>query len=281
MELSAGWARAPTQGAAEAPTIWSGRGAFQYLYAKFPLGFHEAPLSMRRRYAYTALGPAGAWWLRSRFDFGTALLRRSVLSAATDDGRVRLRLGRPLGEEDLVVDHVIAATGYRPGMSRLRFLEADLLVRIDETDGTPILDRSFQSSVPGLYFVGFPAGLSFGPVMRFVYGTAFAAQQVSRGMRAGWRDPSLACGPGSSSPPRLGAREAEWNTLAVRSGDPFLTHEWLSAWWGAFGRGKPVWVLSLDNGGSVEAGATLYRDGPRALRSGPTCTSGVERARPG
>ena len=167
------------------PRSGLGEGRSQYLYAKFPLGFHEAPLSMRRRYAYTALGPAGAWWLRSRFDFGTALLRRSVLSAATDDGRVRLRLGSPLGEEDLVVDHVIAATGYRPGMSRLRFLEADLLVRIDETDGTPILDRSFQSSVPGLYFVGFPAGLSFGPVMRFVYGTAFAAQQVSRGLRAG------------------------------------------------------------------------------------------------
>ncbi len=166
------------------PRSGLGEGRSQYLYATFPLGFHEAPLSMRRRHAYTALGPAGSWWLRSRFDFGTALLCRSVRSAAIDGDRVRLRLDSPLGEEDLLIDHVIAATGYRPGMSRLRFLDADLLGRIDETDGTPILDRTFQSSVPGLYFVGFPAGLSFGPVMRFVYGTAFAARQVGRALRA-------------------------------------------------------------------------------------------------
>jgi hypothetical protein len=50
--------------------------------------------------------------------------------------------------------------------------------------GYPVLDRSFQSSVPGLHFVGAPAAWSFGPLMRFVAGTGFAAHAVARGIAA-------------------------------------------------------------------------------------------------
>jgi hypothetical protein len=44
----------------------------------------------------------------------------------------------------------------------------------------PRLTRHFESSVPGLYFVGAGAMLSFGPLFRFVSGAAYAAPTVAR-----------------------------------------------------------------------------------------------------
>jgi hypothetical protein len=46
--------------------------------------------------------------------------------------------------------------------------------------GAPVLSRRFESSVPGLYFTGLAAASTFGPAMRFVCGTRFAAPTVAR-----------------------------------------------------------------------------------------------------
>jgi hypothetical protein len=97
-----------------------------------------------------------------------------------EDGRVRLELQGTDGPDPLVVEQVVAGTGYRADLKRLPFLGDSLRSRIASVNGAPILDRSFESSVPNLYFVGYLAGLSFGPVMRFVFGTEFTAQRVSR-----------------------------------------------------------------------------------------------------
>jgi hypothetical protein len=48
--------------------------------------------------------------------------------------------------------------------------------------GYPQLDGGFQSSVPGLHFLGAPAAWSFGPLMRFVAGTEFASLALTRGI---------------------------------------------------------------------------------------------------
>jgi hypothetical protein len=53
---------------------------------------------------------------------------------------------------------------------------------LDLVNGYPVLDRGFQSSVSGLHFVGAPAAWSFGPLMRFVAGTGFAARALTRGV---------------------------------------------------------------------------------------------------
>jgi FAD-dependent urate hydroxylase len=45
-----------------------------------------------------------------------------------------------------------------------------------------VLSSSFESSVKGLYFVGLSAANSFGPVMRFAFGTRFAAQTVTKAL---------------------------------------------------------------------------------------------------
>jgi hypothetical protein len=47
-----------------------------------------------------------------------------------------------------------------------------------------------ESSVEGLHFVGAPAAMSFGPIMRFVVGTWYAAPALARGI-TGKRQPPL------------------------------------------------------------------------------------------
>jgi hypothetical protein len=101
--------------------------------------------------------------------------------ATRDADRVRLTFATPTGApHSPAFDHVVAATGYRIDIDRLGCLDPQLRARIARTDGNwPRLERGFQSSVPGLYFVGLAAAATFGPLMRFVCGTRFAALQVS------------------------------------------------------------------------------------------------------
>ena len=55
-----------------------------------------------------------------------------------------------------------------------------LLEKIACVDGYPVLGRGFESSVPGLHFLGAPAAWSYGPLARFVAGSRFAARSVAR-----------------------------------------------------------------------------------------------------
>jgi hypothetical protein len=43
-----------------------------------------------------------------------------------------------------------------------------------------LLSATFESTVPGIYFVGLPAANSFGPLLRFACGAGFAARRVSK-----------------------------------------------------------------------------------------------------
>ncbi len=79
-----------------------------------------------------------------------------------------------------VYDHVLLATGYDIDISKLRILAPDLLERIACADGSPVLAAGFESSVPGLHFVGASAAASFGPLMRFIAGARYAARSVTR-----------------------------------------------------------------------------------------------------
>ena len=83
------------------------------------------------------------------------------------------------GTVELSADHVIAATGYRPEVSRLPFLD-QIAGDIGTIKGAPLLDRSLESSVPGLHFAGFLGAATFGPSMRFIYGARCAAQRLSQ-----------------------------------------------------------------------------------------------------
>jgi hypothetical protein len=105
-----------------------------------------------------------------------------VTRATAVNGHLRLELG---DGSERVVDHALLGTGYRVDISRYPFLDRGLLRHVRCHSGHPQLSTTFESSVPGLYFAGATAGWSFGPLMRFVAGTSFAARALTRGvMRA-------------------------------------------------------------------------------------------------
>jgi thioredoxin reductase len=111
------------------------------------------------------------------------LLGYTPQRAEVQDGKVRLHLRAPDGSErDVLAEHVIAATGYKVDLGRLPFLSADIRSKIETVAGSPILSKTFESSVPGIYFAGLAAANSFGPVMRFAFGAGFAARRITETM---------------------------------------------------------------------------------------------------
>jgi hypothetical protein len=95
-------------------------------------------------------------------------------------GKVHLSLAGNNRSSELEADHVIGGTGYRVALERLRFLDGELRKQIRAADDTPVLNRFFESSVPGLYFVGVASANSFGPLTRFAYGAMYTARRLSR-----------------------------------------------------------------------------------------------------
>jgi hypothetical protein len=92
-----------------------------------------------------------------------------------------LRLTGANGASETVIsDHVIAGTGYRVDLSRLSFLDLGTQSSIRSVDRTPILSSNFESSIPGLYFVGASSANNFGPLVRFAYGAGFTARRLSK-----------------------------------------------------------------------------------------------------
>ena len=157
-----------------------GPGWSLFAFSHAPAAFRLLPDATRTRLVRVILGPSGAWWLRRRVEDRVALLtgHRVVGATETDDG-VRLELAGPHGgTRTLDVDHVLAATGYRVDVDRISLLGPDLRHRVERVGGAPRLGPGFESTVPGLYFTGLSAAASFGPLMRFVAGTGFAARQV-------------------------------------------------------------------------------------------------------
>jgi len=64
-----------------------------------------------------------------------------------------------------------------------------------------------------------------------------------------------------TDPDRLRALAPEWEALASEAGldHPFLTHEWVEAWWEAFGAGRDLHVLVVRDAGRTIAIAPLMR----------------------
>jgi thioredoxin reductase len=111
------------------------------------------------------------------------LLGYSPERAEIKDRKVHLHLRAEDGSErEIAADYVIAATGYKVKIERLQFLSQSIRSQLKAVDNTPVLSSTCESSVPGLYFVGIAAANSFGPVMRFAYGSDFAARTVARAL---------------------------------------------------------------------------------------------------
>lgn len=164
------------------PEAGLGSGWSTWFYSTQPKLFRQLPSSQRILRARTALGPAGAWWLRPRLEGKlSVLLGHSVTGAQVTDDGVTLSVRTPDGgTRELATEHVIAATGFRPDVNRLSFVEQGLRARLRTVGDAPWVGQDFQTSAPGLYLAGPAVASSFGPVMRFVYGADYAARAVAR-----------------------------------------------------------------------------------------------------
>ena len=146
--------------------------------------FHYLPESLRVDLVRKTLGPSAGWFMKDKVMGRVPLvLGYTVERAEIANGKVRLHLrGIDGSERQIVTDHIIAATGYKVDINRLAFLSPEIRSTLKTLNRTPVLSSTFESSVPGLYFVGIAAANSFGPVMRFAFGAGFAAKRVTQAM---------------------------------------------------------------------------------------------------
>jgi Pyridine nucleotide-disulphide oxidoreductase len=159
-----------------------GNGWLLKICADAPELIHALPEHWRLQLVRTQLGPLGHSTMRNRVVGKVRLfLGRSLESAKVTRGKVHLHLAMRDGtKETLQTDHVIAATGYKIDLDRLGFLDHRLLSRIRMVESTPILSINYESSVPGLHFVGPASANTFGPVTRFVFGATHPSHRLAR-----------------------------------------------------------------------------------------------------
>ena len=171
------------------PTPCWGRGGFP--------GFWSMSLS-RRAISRTTVAfdsCAVTWGPLAPGGFGRASKARCpirshcrIVSAVPFEGRVRLRLQEEGDKErTLDVDHVVAGTGYEPDVDRFSFLDTAIRARLRRIEKAPWLSRHFESSFPGLYFVGPVSAFSFGPLFRFVAGVEYTAPALAAHLAQGVR----------------------------------------------------------------------------------------------
>jgi thioredoxin reductase len=146
--------------------------------------FHYLPESLRLDLVRNTLGPSAGWFVKDKVMGRVPLaLGYSVDRAEIRDGKVCLHLrGVDGSQREIQTDHVIAATGYKVDVERLKFLDSGMRSNLSCVNSTPVLSSNCESSIPGLYFAGIAAANSFGPVMRFAFGAGFAARRLTQAM---------------------------------------------------------------------------------------------------
>jgi hypothetical protein len=162
------------------PSSGLGPGIRSRLCCDLPDLFRVLPTGFRGDVVRRHLGPSSAWHLRNAFESSVEVLPgRHIASAEPADGRLRIAVSNGESSSTIETDHAICATGYRAEVGRLPFLDDSLRREIRTVNEAPALDPRFESSVRGLFFAGLAGAMTFGPLMRFVYGAEFTAGRIS------------------------------------------------------------------------------------------------------
>jgi thioredoxin reductase len=163
------------------PSSGLGPGLSSRFFADFPGLFRYLPKAQRLRLVKTTFGPAAGWTVKDRIVGRVPMmLGYTVKRIEVRNGQVCLLLSGPDGSDiEHITDHVIAATGYRVDLHRLTFLSEEICSQLRAVEHAPLVSAGFESSVPGLFFVGVAAANTFGPVLRFAFGADFTARRVT------------------------------------------------------------------------------------------------------
>jgi thioredoxin reductase len=167
------------------PRSGLGTGWRSRLSCDVPLIFHALPESVRLRAVARHLGPAPCWFVREAVAGMPMHLGATLVAAEPVGGQIRVHYRQEGQDKTLEADHLISATGFKVALSRLGLLHESLKQRIKSVVDSPMLNRRFESTVPGLYFVGISAANSFGPLLRFAFGADYTARRLARHLASG------------------------------------------------------------------------------------------------
>ena len=138
--------------------------------------YRSLPAPARHKVFTRALRPAGSGWLRPRFEGATVFTGVALKSAAMRGDAIEVELTGGVRRE---VDHIVQGTGYHIDIDGFGFLSPEIRREIRAIGDQPKLGDGYESSVPGLHFLGAASDLSYGPLMRFVAGTTYAAKSLT------------------------------------------------------------------------------------------------------
>jgi hypothetical protein len=134
------------------------------------------PYRLRSWISVRSLRAASARWVMPGLEGVQVLAGRAI----GDVSRRRNGVAVTLDDGVRAYDHVLLGTGYRIDLAKLGILSPKLIGSVALRGGSPVLAAGFESSVPGLHFAGASAVDSYGPLMRFIAGSGYAARSVTR-----------------------------------------------------------------------------------------------------
>ncbi len=159
-----------------APDASIAPGWINWVWDRMPVSFYRFPQGWKD--SYNARYHSGATdWLRERV-LGKVTLRESRTVATLEVAQGKLAATISDGAK-VSADHILLATGYTVDIAKLTMIHPSLRAEIKTDRAIPILSHWFESSVPGLYFVGLTSMRAFGPLYRFVAGCGAAARRVA------------------------------------------------------------------------------------------------------
>jgi thioredoxin reductase len=163
------------------PNLGLGPGLRSAVYTKVPGLFRFLPQRLRRQIVRRHLGPAGGWFIKDQVVGKAQVLERHTIRSANLRGNIAaIEVVNQQGDSlEIEADHVIAATGYRVSLDSLSLLDRQLRATLKSEENSPKLSSNFESSSPGLYFIGIASASQFGPLMRFARGAEYAARRLS------------------------------------------------------------------------------------------------------
>lgn len=143
--------------------------------------FPYLPKGLRQKIVNDFLGPAGGWFMKDRMTPVRHWGGCNIKNVQVNHGMVDLELSRQDGSyEKEQFDSVILGTGYKFDIDRLSFIDGSIRNGFRKIGRTPALGTNFESSLPGLYFIGPISATTFGPAMRFSLGAGFMADRLGK-----------------------------------------------------------------------------------------------------
>ena len=86
-------------------------------------------------------------------------------------------------DNTITVDHVIFASGYKVIIQQVPFLRrGNILPQLKVKNNFPVLDKYFQTNLPGLFITSMPASQDFGPFFGFTIAVRTSAKLIGKAL---------------------------------------------------------------------------------------------------